>query len=316
VLSCVQEDNLVTKKGTSAEPTPAGEVPKPFFNHGGQGCRIISVNKVDSEDGDMSIFHRWAIPLIILSCVFTLTIPSTGYCEDKWVYLGSSEFSTTYYNSPPTIIVKQDNIIKVWLKDIYTEKQKKSFIDRLTANIPTLSHFDVPSSLQALDRQELIDFNYTTSLDVIDYKQRKSYIKRVLLHSKSGKIIYTQELPEKWNDIMPDSIDDILLNNHLKGQISNIHKYDFLMPIGYIIFVIFYLITISRGLLLLSALISPFVLYPLIKYCYTIWKDKLIAPGTRYLYLTILISSVSFLLLFLIVFISFITFLIFNPFTG
>jgi hypothetical protein len=68
-------------------------------------------------------FKSFRLILIILVCLVGLTTFSLrAYCGDEWILLNSNENSNIYYNPVTIEIDKPNNIIKVWIKSVYTEK--------------------------------------------------------------------------------------------------------------------------------------------------------------------------------------------------
>ena len=130
----------------------------------------------------MSILHKWVIPLISLSIVFILTLPSPGNCDD-WVYINKDVMCSYYYNRESININRNINIIDVWVKFIYTEEGKKLF--------------------------SICDSNL--SLYKFDYNKRQ-YQEIKSIWYKSSKIIQTDSSEIEWEYIKPGSIIDEIIN--------------------------------------------------------------------------------------------------------
>ena len=97
------------------------------------------------------------LTLVILLFRVSLTaIPSKGYCDD-WVYSNSWEDFTQYYNSSSIIIDKQDKIIKVWEKRVYTNKGKINLL----------------SNCDRIEIPMYKNISYSLILNLIDYNNSK-----------------------------------------------------------------------------------------------------------------------------------------------
>ena len=147
----------------------------------------------------MSILKKTISLAMFVSLVSLTTLPSNGYCED-WVYGGRNKYCTLYYNSSSVKIDKQNKIIKVWVKFVYTEKGR---IMRL-------------EGLDTIEKQKLIDFKYDLFLFLLNYKQWKYTITHITIYSKSGEVLRDGEGPTKWTDIIPDTLEQNLFNQILQ----------------------------------------------------------------------------------------------------
>ena len=57
-----------------------------------------------------------------LGILFSLiTLSFNGYC-DNWVLIKKNENISSYYNSSSIKIDKENKIVKVWVKDVYTKR--------------------------------------------------------------------------------------------------------------------------------------------------------------------------------------------------
>jgi hypothetical protein len=139
----------------------------------------------------MSIINRWIIFLITLSCVFTFTFPSNGYC-DEWVLVGKDIKVLFYYNKTNIQIDTKSDQIKVWIKLMWTKKGLKE--------------------LNPIEDE----MSKTLCLYYFNYKQWKQYLNRRINYSKSGIIIDDIPYKTNWEDILPDSIGNIITNKILK----------------------------------------------------------------------------------------------------
>jgi hypothetical protein len=139
--------------------------------------------------------------VMLVSLVSLTTLPSNGYCED-WVYGGSNKYCTLYYNSSSVKIDKQNKIIKVWVKFMYTEKGRILKLE----------------GLNSIEKQIQIDMNHELWLFLLDYKQWKTTVTTITLYSKSGDVLRSGkgEGPTKWQDITPDTLEEAFFNQILK----------------------------------------------------------------------------------------------------
>jgi hypothetical protein len=145
-------------------------------------------------------FKLFQVILVILVCLFSLSIlPSTGY-GDEWVRVLWDEEYTWYYNSSSFKIDKQEKTIKVWTKRVFTDKGKIIFLN------------DYDSSY----KNKLKKFNYQLGLEIFDYNNWKYCLTRLIYYTKSGDVLLSEEIPPKWIDIPPDSRGDFLHNRILK----------------------------------------------------------------------------------------------------
>jgi len=145
--------------------------------------------------------------LILVSFVSLTTIPSIVY-GSNWVFAGSNEDYTDYYNPSSIKIDKQNNIIKVWAKLIYTPKGKNDLLNRRKE--------------LNLSNEKYMYLNYSLILYYFNYKEWKFSSNHVTVYSKSGGILGDGEFPYKWKDIPPDSVAEEMLNKILNEY--NIHK--------------------------------------------------------------------------------------------
>ena len=154
----------------------------------------------------MSIFRGFKffrLILVILVSLVSLTIsPLKGYCDD-WVFVDNNKDYTTYYNSSSIRIYKQQKIIKVWGKDVYTKKGKD---DLLKYNI------------DGIDKRKYSDFNHALTLFLFDYKEWKMSLKTVTYYSNSGDVLFDKNYVTKWNNMKPDSESDLFLKKILKDN--------------------------------------------------------------------------------------------------
>jgi hypothetical protein len=139
------------------------------------------------------------ILVISVSLVSLITLPSLVQ-GDEWVKIGSSELLSQYYKPSSVEIDNTKKIIKVWVKDVYTDKGKNYF----------LRNYD------DVKKQQYITFDSTLTFFLFNYKEWKYSIIHLIFYSKSGDILFDKEFLPKWNDIKSDTLQDKLFNKILQ----------------------------------------------------------------------------------------------------
>ena len=139
-----------------------------------------------------------AIPL---SLILLVTLASHAYCDD-WLLIGKNKNYTLYYNSSSVIIDNKNHVIKVMGKRVLTKKGKIEFFDDFNKD--------------NVKEQEYIDLSYSIGLYLLDYQQRKYCFNDITAYSKSGDVLYKDSSILKWEDITPESLNEILINKLIK----------------------------------------------------------------------------------------------------
>lgn len=148
----------------------------------------------------MSMLKKIILIVISVSLVSLTTLPFKGYCDD-WVYVGSTDLSTEYYNSSSVEIDKQNKVIKMRVKRVFTDMGKNDYLKKL----------------EIINNQKYREFSYVLILYLLDYKEWKYSILNVTDYSKSGSVLFNGKLSSnKLNDIIPDSIDDLCFKQVLR----------------------------------------------------------------------------------------------------
>ncbi len=137
--------------------------------------------------------------VILLSLVFLTTIPPKGSCDD-WVKIGDTEDYTVYYNSSSVKIDKQNKIINVLIKHVYTEKGKQNMLDKFKNHINVAPYKDI---------------NYSQIFFLINYHELKGCINHIIHYSKSRKVLDDTTFPDNWRNIPSDSLVNTVLNKIL-----------------------------------------------------------------------------------------------------
>jgi hypothetical protein len=124
--------------------------------------------------------------------------------SDDWVYVGSYKNHTQYYRKSSVTIDEGKNIINVLVKNI---TKKKSTV-----------YLQYPYNIK---EPKYIKYNQQLKWYLLNYENWKSTITRITDYSKSGNVLLDTKyqpiwlhniFPVKWDDIMADSLVDLLLN--------------------------------------------------------------------------------------------------------
>ena len=157
----------------------------------------------------MSIFRSLTLSrrlMVIWAALVGLGAFSSQVYGADWVSVGSNEYGTGYYQQSSVKIDKQNNIIKVLMKDVYTDKGKIKFL----------------STESNIDKQKLNDIGYLIASLSLDYRGWKFSLNQTTYYSKLDRVLSDDKHQTKWEKIKPNSKLDNLLNNLLKD--NNIKK--------------------------------------------------------------------------------------------
>jgi hypothetical protein len=132
---------------------------------------------------------------LLVGLVSLLNFPSNGYGDD-WVLIKKDDKISKYYNASSIKIDKENRIINVWVKKIYSEKGRIDYLK------------DLGSIKQSYYKDIKIDL-YLLLLNYQDLKFSQIYLKQ---YSKSGEELFDHEYPIKWYDIEKNSEVDLLTN--------------------------------------------------------------------------------------------------------
>ena len=149
----------------------------------------------------MSIRKNFIAFSIVINLLFA-TIALEAYC-DNWVYIGESDNSKLYYYESKIDINRKNKQIKVWVK-INREINDKE-IKKLIGKIKT-------------KELELIVFDYA------NWKYRVMSEVNPSMEEIWGHGSSTHDYDEsvvKWHNIIPESINDIILNKIIKDYKTN-----------------------------------------------------------------------------------------------
>jgi hypothetical protein len=130
-------------------------------------------------------FKLFQVFLVVsVSLVGLTTLPSNGY-GDEWVLIKRDENISSYYNSSSIKIDKENKIIKVWVKDIFTEKGRINYL----------------KDLGSIRQKYYEDIKWELFLYSINYNNRQWCINVVKRYSKSGAVLFDVDYPIKWHNI-------------------------------------------------------------------------------------------------------------------
>jgi hypothetical protein len=124
--------------------------------------------------------------------------------NDDWVYVESYKNHTQYYRKSSVTIDEGKNIINVLVKNI---TKKKSAV-----------YLQYPYNIK---EPKYIKYNQQLKYYLLNYENWKYTITRITDYSKSGKVLLDTKYQPiwlhnifsvKWDDIMADSLVDLLLN--------------------------------------------------------------------------------------------------------
>ncbi len=147
-------------------------------------------------------FRSFRLILMISVCLVCLTAFSLqAYGGEDWILLNSNENSNIYYNPVTIDIDRPNNIIKVWVKRVYTEKGKINLLNKFNS----------------IQKQKMADINYILALYLLNYSEWKISITHMTFYSNSGNVLLNGEPTPKWHDIVPRSVDDFIFNQILKN---------------------------------------------------------------------------------------------------
>ncbi|RYZ24583.1 MAG: hypothetical protein EOO16_00325 [Chitinophagaceae bacterium] len=135
----------------------------------------------------------------ILSLLLFLTFSNTSFAQDWKVLDESGPNYTVYYR--PDRVIKNDNIITVWLKDVRTGAQLSAQRAKLARNTPSLA-------------AKYKSYSYTLKKIMFDCSAHTLKITNAAEYDTAGNVIwsYTRDDVE-WQECIPDSYGDVMSRN-------------------------------------------------------------------------------------------------------
>jgi hypothetical protein len=109
----------------------------------------------------------------------------------RWEFLDFDILGSALFYDPESVFTS-DGIVKVWVKQIYSEKDKQDFIKGL--------------SVKSIKRYKNLD--YSLYLIKIDCSERKFQMLEAIGYASDGSVLGIENIPEflaKWISIPPDS---------------------------------------------------------------------------------------------------------------
>jgi hypothetical protein len=142
-------------------------------------------------------FKLFQVFLVVsVSLVGLTTLPSNGY-GDEWVLIKRDENISSYYNSSSIKIDKENKIIEVWVKDIFTEKGRINYL----------------KDLGSIRQKYYEDIKYELFLYSFNYDNWQWCIHILKRYSTSGAVLFDVDYPIKWHNIEDG---DLIFNNIFK----------------------------------------------------------------------------------------------------
>lgn len=128
--------------------------------------------------------------------------------SDKWVFIGSNDCITGYYDSTSVKMFKESCCVEVTCKRVYTTKGKKMLFD----------YFET----KKVSKDSITDVRHSLNSYNIYYKKRIKQRLMTTYVSKSGEIlegsgsIMGYDSPPTPEPIIPGTVDDLNINQNNK----------------------------------------------------------------------------------------------------
>jgi len=123
----------------------------------------------------------------------------------EWVYVLNTKDFTEYYKPTSVMIDKQNKIINVWTKSVFTDKGKSEFLLKWSK----------------IGNRKYNDINHQLILRIFNYKEWKSMSIHIMYVSKSGNVLWDGEGPPKWVNIQPDTVIHFFISQLLEDYNIN-----------------------------------------------------------------------------------------------
>lgn len=136
------------------------------------------------------------IAIFLINNIFILN----GYC-DSWILLSSDKITKEYYFDKPIEINNEKKVIVIVLKKVLTKEGKIKY----------------RKDYKSLFKEEC-DNNiaYLLAANYLDYGNWKYSINHIMGYSNSNKQLFKKDFGTHWQDIVPDSTYDIILEKLIK----------------------------------------------------------------------------------------------------
>jgi Surface-adhesin protein E len=120
--------------------------------------------------------------IVMLSGLFLWFCPRAWGAN--WKYFGQTPDASYYYDTED--IVHQENVVRVWMKAVYSREGRKKEAEKMGGNL-----WNVTDS---------------TALEEINYKDKNQWTATLVVYSMEGKMVISDTRERKMDFILPDSI--------------------------------------------------------------------------------------------------------------
>ena len=120
--------------------------------------------------------------IVMLSGLFLWFCPRAWGAN--WKYFGQTPDASYYYDTED--IVHQENVVRVWMKAVYSREGRKKEAEKMGGNL-----WNVTDS---------------TALEEINCKDKNHWTAALVVYSMEGKVVISDTRERKMDFILPDSI--------------------------------------------------------------------------------------------------------------
>ena len=120
--------------------------------------------------------------IVMLSGLFLWFCPRAWGAN--WKYFGQTPDASYYYDTED--IVHQENVVRVWMKAVYSPEGRKKEAEKMGGNL-----WNVTDS---------------TALEEINYRDKNQWTAALVVYSMEGKVVISDTRERKMDFILPDSI--------------------------------------------------------------------------------------------------------------
>ncbi len=155
----------------------------------------------------MSIFRSlrfFQVFLVISVSLFFLTSFTSIVYGDDWVYVGTHDYFSYYYNNANIKINRNSKLIDVWVKKKYTEKGIQRYINNRKDKELNINNYQ--------------NLSYTLNLFLFNYGKLKYDISTSVDYSISDAVLDSYSIPIIWRNVVPESIGDVILNKIIEDH--------------------------------------------------------------------------------------------------
>jgi len=169
---------------------------------------LLCFDYANSQDNSLKKVMKEAIKEVIEEAIKTCKeeckiLNSPRFCkricekeifDPRWKFLDFDTLGAAYFYDSESIVVS-GNIVKVWVKQIYSERNKQYYIK-----------LRIQKKLNVKGYKNL---DYTLDLFKIDCLEKKFQILETIDYASDGSILESVDIPEflsEWSSITPDSV--------------------------------------------------------------------------------------------------------------